>query len=73
MQLMYEHLSILSDLNKRHDNFFDDANQLRENMIKFQVYIYLFIFILLRICFIVLMVLIKYNLFKRKIPMECVY
>ncbi len=37
MQLMYEHLSILADLNKRHDTYFNEANTLKEKMLQFKV------------------------------------
>ena len=37
MQLMYEHLTTLADLNKRHDNLFSEANELTNEIVKFKV------------------------------------
>lgn len=37
MQLMYEHLTTLADLNKRHDSLFNETNELRKEIVKFKV------------------------------------
>lgn len=37
MQLMYEHLSTLAELNKRQDNFFTEAEEFKNEILKFKV------------------------------------
>lgn len=46
MQLMYEHLSTLADLNKRQDNFFTEAEEFKNEMNRFKVTIIPFLLLL---------------------------